>query len=155
MTRQSDERKKSAAQQEPAGVTAQPTRATIEGFARFLDAFPERDEPRDVAAARAAWERAIRRGAPETIIAGAEAYARAREGQPARYTMSTKRWLTESRWQDLPPVRQPPAAALVWIDAGTPEWRAWTIYRRKTPPLDRRGGWRFPSRWPPTIQAAE
>lgn len=47
----------------------------------------------------------------------------------------------------------------VWLASGSPEWRAWDAYWRATrgkgPPIDRRGGWRFPSRWPPIIEAAE
>jgi len=44
-------------------------------FERFLGTFPERDEGHDVVAARDAWERATGRTDPETIIAGAAAYA--------------------------------------------------------------------------------
>jgi hypothetical protein len=46
-------------------------------------------------------------------------------------------------------------ASMVWISASAPEWRAWAAYWRatkgKTPPQDKRGGWRFPSRTPPAI----
>lgn len=125
-----------------------------DSFDRFLAAFPPRDDGHDVDAARDAWERAIGRAHPETIIAGAVAYARSRESQPARYTMSTKRWLNEGRWRDLPRAATAPAP-LFWVDAGSREWQAWTRFRGKSPPIDRRGGWRFPTRWPPTIQAAE
>lgn len=41
----------------------------------------------------------------------------------------------------------------VWISASTPEWRAWVAFwkatKGRTPPTDKRGGWRFPSRTPP------
>ncbi|MGJ0507011.1 MAG: hypothetical protein ACR652_07690 [Methylocystis sp.] len=122
-------------------------------FQRFLSAFPARDEPHDVTAAREAWARAIRRADSEAIIAGALAYARSREGQPARFTMSARRWLDEGRWRNGP--KSGPVKPLVWIECGSPEWAAWTRFRGRTPPLDRRGGWRFPSRWPPAMQAAE
>ena len=50
-------------------------------------------------------------------------------------------------------------ASSVWISATSPEWRAWAAYWRETkgkaPPTDKRGGWRFPSRTPPGIVAAE
>jgi hypothetical protein len=50
-------------------------------------------------------------------------------------------------------------ASTVWISASAPEWRAWeTLWRAtkgRTPPQDKRGGWRFPSRIPPAIIAAE
>jgi hypothetical protein len=137
-------------------------------FNRFMAAFPARDEPHDVAAAREAWERAIGRADSEAIILGSEAYARAREGQPARYTMGAARWLRESRWRDAAPVSGDPGDAgrnrhadieqLTWIEYGSLEWEAWSVFYRatrgKTPPQDMRGGWRFPSRWPPAPRAA-
>jgi hypothetical protein len=47
----------------------------------------------------------------------------------------------------------------VWIAADSPEGRSWAAFYRstrgKTPPIDRRGGWRFPTRFPPSLQAAE
>ncbi len=50
-------------------------------------------------------------------------------------------------------------APSIWISATSPEWRAWATYWRETkgkaPPQDKRGGWRFPSRFPPAIGAAE
>jgi hypothetical protein len=131
-------------------------------FSRFLSAFPARDEPQDETAAREAWERAIMRADPETIIAAAERYRRAREGQPARFTMSARRWLQEGRWRDAGPVSESPrapSATLVWIALDAPGWKEWEAFYRatkgKSPPLDRRGGWRFPSGWPPSMQAAE
>lgn len=43
--------------------------------------------------------------------------------------------------------------AQVWVRYGSPEWNAWSAFYRttkgKTPPQDKRGGWRFPSRFPP------
>jgi hypothetical protein len=50
-------------------------------------------------------------------------------------------------------------ASSVWISASAPEWREWSAYWRatkgRTPPQDKRGGWRFPSRIPPATMAAE
>jgi hypothetical protein len=50
-------------------------------------------------------------------------------------------------------------AGPVWIASGSPEWRAWAAFYRatrgKTPPQDKAGGWRFPSRFPPSLQPAE
>ncbi|CAJ0867041.1 hypothetical protein AMST5_01916 [freshwater sediment metagenome] len=123
-------------------------------FLSFLENYPQREEFCDVERTREAWAGAIRRARPETIIAAAENYRKAREGQPARYTMSARRWLSEGRWRDFERPDTPPAQ-LLWIAYGSREWDAWTRYRGKTPPLDRRGGWRFPSRLPPMIQAAE
>jgi hypothetical protein len=49
----------------------------------------------------------------------------------------------------------PHAAEGVWLASGSPEWRAWSAYRGRSPPIDRKGGWRFPSRLPPSREAAE
>jgi hypothetical protein len=126
--------------------------ATSDPFTRFLAAFPQRDEPHDVDAAREAWGRALGRASPEAIIAGAEAYALAMEGRPRRYVMSARRWLDESRWRDVS-LRIEEKSPLVWIPYGTAQWDAWSAFYRatrgKTPPIDRRGGWRFPGPEPP------
>jgi len=125
--------------------------AMIAPFDRFLDAYPERDGGHDMDATRAAWERAIMCADPDAILAGAAAYRKATEGRPRRFTMSPKRWLNEGRWRDAGPVFGLPE--MVWINCGSREWAAWTRFRGKTPPIDRRGGWRFPSRWPPVETA--
>jgi len=50
-------------------------------------------------------------------------------------------------------------AQSIWISATSPEWREWETFWRttkgRTPPTDKRGGWRFPSRTPPAIGATE
>jgi hypothetical protein len=109
-------------------------------------------------AVREAWRRALARGAdPELLIAAAQAYARSMEGRPRRFVMSPRRWLSEGRWRDFQRAATP-VAPLVWIALDTPEWRAWESFYRATkgkcPALDRKGGWRFPSRSPPTLREA-
>ena len=39
-----------------------------------------------------------------------------------------------------------PQAASVWLASDSPEGLAWSAYRGKSPPMDKRGGWRFPNR---------
>jgi hypothetical protein len=128
-----------------------------DAFERFMQAFPQRDggDPREPA--QAAWSRAIDRGAdPQTIIGGALAYATATEGRPLRYIMGVRRWLNESRWREAvsPKIAEKPR--LIWIDYGSPEWWAWSNHYRatkgKSPPVDVKGGWRFPSLNPPEPQ---
>jgi hypothetical protein len=125
-------------------------------FERFIAAFPEREGGKDPEQARQAWSRALHRETPETLIAAAAAYARAVEHRPRRYVMSARRWLNEGCWRDAAPVPAPSPPrpdSLVWIAYGTPAWDAWAAFykatRGKTPPQDRRGGWRFASKWPP------
>jgi hypothetical protein len=123
-----------------------------------MQAFPEREGGNDLAAARTAWARAMERGAdPERIITAALSYAKATEGRPRRYIMGVRRWLNESRWREIDRPKfggvTPP---LVWIEYGSPQWWAWSEHwratRGKTPPTDAKGGWRFPSRYPPEPQ---
>ena len=74
-----------------------------------------------------------------------------------RYIASATRWLSEGRWRQADPVRatvaQTPHVETVWISATSPEWRAWADHWRatkgKSPPVDAKGGWRFPSQYPP------
>jgi hypothetical protein len=128
-------------------------------FSRFMTVFPEREGGHDFEAAKLEWPRAIERACPETIIAGATAYRIATKGRSARYVMSARRWLADSRWRDSSPASGPSSAPLVWIAYGSKEWNAWDYHfrmtRGKSPPQDRRGGWRFPSRTPPAMIAAE
>lgn len=125
----------------------------VDAFERFWRAFPQRPGA-DPDGARDAWRRALARGAdPEAMIARARAYAAAVEGRERRYVMSAHRWLAETRWRDAAAGSGPSRPCLVWIEYGGPAWEAWSAFWRatkgKTPPLDRLGGWRFPSRWPP------
>lgn len=43
----------------------------------------------------------------------------------------------------------------VHIMSGTPEWDAWTTFNGKAKPIDKTGGFYFPSRWPPISNAEE
>jgi hypothetical protein len=128
-----------------------------ETFERFMQAFPEREGGNEREAARMAWRGAVARGAdPERIITGAMAYAKATAGRPRRYIMGARRWLNESRWREaiFPEIGENPR--LVWIEYGSPEWWTWDAYYRQTrgksPPVDAKGGWRFPSLNPPEPQ---
>jgi hypothetical protein len=128
-----------------------------DAFERFMQAFPQRDEAPDLEAARMAWRGAVARGAdPEMIVAGALAYAAATEGRPRRYVMSARRWLNESRWREVVFAEIGVKPRLIWIDYGSPEWWAWSNHWRatkgKSPPVDAKGGWRFPSLNPPEPQ---
>lgn len=131
-------------------------------FERFMAAFPEREGGQDVEQARPAWSRAVKHETPEALIGAAAAYARAVEGRPRRYVMSARRWLNERRWRDVAPVSavtRPASESLVWVAYGTPAWNAWAAFYRttrgKSPPQDRRGGWRFASKWPPDSAVAK
>jgi hypothetical protein len=129
-----------------------------DAFERFMQAFPEREGGNDLAVARTAWRGAVARGAdPEMIVAEALAYAAETAGRERRYIMSARRWLNESRWREIDrPKFGGVKPRLVWIEYGSPEWWAWSNHWRatkgKSPPVDAKGGWRFPSLNPPERQ---
>ncbi len=130
--------------------------AIDDSFEEFLVAFPRRDGDNPRAPALAAWRKAIAAGAhPALILAGARAYAASAAGLERRFVVSAARWLSEERWpQDAPaPAGNAPRVETVWISATSPDWRAWSDHWRATkgkrPPVDAKGGWRFPSKCPP------
>jgi hypothetical protein len=44
----------------------------------------------------------------------------------------------------------------VYIKSETPQWEAWRVYRGgKSLPIDKTGGWRVPTEWPPGYEAQE
>jgi hypothetical protein len=131
-------------------------------FDEFWQAFPSRDGDNPEQPALDSFRKAVAAGAdPKAIILGAKAYASATAGRERRYIASAARWLGERRWQgetqptlnpnlDRPISRPAPG---VWISTTSPEWRAWADHWRatkgKSPPVDAKGGWRFPSQYPP------
>ena len=138
-------------------LTAPEGAGASEGFDEFWQAFPQREGDNPEQPGLAAFRKAIAAGAdPEAIIAGAKAYASATAGRERRYIASAARWLSEERWRQAAPAANAPIVETVWISATSPEWRAWAEHWRatkgKTPPVDAKGGWRFPSLNPPEPQ---
>jgi hypothetical protein len=130
--------------------------AIDDAFEEFWRVFPRRDADNPQAPALAAWRKAIAAGAdPARIVAGAKAYAASVAGRERRFVVSAARWLAEERWpQAAPaPADNTPRVETVWISATSPEWRAWAERWRatkgKSPPVDAKGGWRFPLQYRP------
>jgi hypothetical protein len=130
--------------------------SAIDAFEEFLRVFPRRDRDNPRSPALAGWRKAIAAGADAArIIAGAKDYAASVAGRERRFVVSASRWLAEERWPQAAPSRDPDASRVetVWVSATAPEWRAWAEHWRatkgKSPPVDVKGGWRFPSRHPP------
>lgn len=70
-------------------------------FDDFWRAYPaKKGKP----AARKAWDRAVKRAAPEAIIAGAHRYAADPDRDPS-FTKWPQGWLNEDRWEDEPVAR--------------------------------------------------
>jgi len=125
-----------------------------DAFERFMQAFPEREGGSEREIAWTAWRAAVARGADrERIIVAALAYAADTAARPRRYIMGARRWLNESRWREAVSLKIEGKPRLVWIDYGSPEWWAWSDHWRatkgKSPPVDAKGGWKFPSQYPP------
>jgi hypothetical protein len=132
-----------------------------EGFDEFFDAFPARDDDMPKQPVLAAWRKAVaEEGAdPGELVRAARAYAAKVAGRERRFIVSAARWLSEGRWRDSrAPQRAETAPAGVWIASGSAEWEAWSAHWRETkgkrPPIDAKGGWRFPTLAPPEIRAA-
>ncbi|CAJ0891038.1 hypothetical protein AMST5_04100 [freshwater sediment metagenome] len=145
-------------------IKTNPARIAREGrddhFENFLAAFPDRGADNPRGPAFAAWRRAVSSGAePEEIVRAAKAYRAAVGGRERRFICSAARWLSEGRWRGegaapgLSKPGAPPVSSGLWIAADSPEGRAWAEHwratRGKSPPMDARGGWRFPSLVPP------
>ena len=67
-------------------------------FALFWEAFPKKERKK---LSSEKWDEALEEGHdPEVIIAGAIAYAVAREGEDPHYTKGPAGWLSDERWTD-------------------------------------------------------
>jgi hypothetical protein len=132
-------------------------------FDEFFDAFPARDDDMPKQPVLAAWRKAVaEEGAdPGELVRAARAYAAKVAGRERRFIVSAARWLSEGRWRGDRLKVEPAAAgaaAGIWIKQGSAEWEAWSAHWRETkgkrPPIDAKGGWRFPTLAPPEIRAA-
>jgi len=133
--------------------------AVYERFDEFFEAFPARDEESPREPALAAWRRAVvDDGADQAqLVRAARAYRAATAGRERRFICSPARWLSEGRWRASGPPQAAEAApepAGVWIAVGAAGWAEWSAWWRRagkgrSPPIDRRGGWRFPAERPP------
>lgn len=123
----------------------------VEGFTEFWGIYPRRVAK---LAAMKAYARALKMATAEEINRGAKIYAHERLGKDAQFTAHAATWLNAGRWADevetvqivRPPSHLQPVGKQVFIVAETPEWFAWQ--RVKRTPIDRRGGWWFPTQWP-------
>jgi hypothetical protein len=78
------------------------------GFDEFWAAYPRR---REKISARTAYDRALKRGTHEEIMAGVRQYAKERFGQEERYTKHPATWLNAGCWMDYESVAVAPIPA--------------------------------------------
>lgn len=127
-----------------------------EKFEEFWKAYPRRDGPNPRKPAEQKFSALVKTGVdPDLMIQAAKQLA-VDEGKRGnigtRFIPQAITWLNQQRWSDH-------AAVAFAADDGFVEvldqvqLEAWDAYGRATSgkpyPRDRRGGWRFPSKWPP------
>lgn len=136
-------------------AVGKPTRRDEE-FEKFWNAYPRRDGANPKAPAAKVFHAAIKSGTPAgEIVAGAARCAvrdSSKIGTP--YIPQAVKWLRDRRWQDYPSTEaEDRAVAGFHADAESAQYAAWQIFKRKTRPgwsgRDNRGGWWFPTEWPP------
>jgi hypothetical protein len=103
------------------------------------------------------YKKAIARGVfPSTILNAAKEYAATRSGEDPKYTAMARTWLGQERWTceyELKGVNETVLAHGFYAVADSPQMAAWdAVYRARkgiNGPRDRKGGWLFPTEWPP------
>lgn len=123
----------------------------LEGFEEFWKVFPRRVAKQ---AALRMYKRAQKLTTSAEILRAAKLYAQERLGQDAAFTKHPATWLNAGCWGDYPQEEKTETSTAGFYAAFTsPELDAWNMYGRKTRgmsyPADKRGGWFFPTRWPP------
>lgn len=134
-------------------------------FERFWAAYPKRTGANPKHPAGKLFAAAVKGGAdPQAIITGATMYADElrRTGKlGSEHVAQAKTWLSQQRWKDYPEqleagIDQPKAAGY-YAKFGSPQLAAWDQHRRavegRSFPRDAKGGWTFPSEWPPGFVA--
>ena len=126
----------------------------LEGFYIFWATYPRRVGK---LAAIKAYKRALKVSTAAEILRGAKLYAKDQAGKDQQFTAHPTTWLNAGRWGDYPAETQSVGAACGFYAAFTSaELDAWNAYGRRTKglnyPADKRGGWYFPTQWPPGYQ---
>lgn len=126
-------------------------------FDEFWKAYPKRDGANPKTPARKKFLSAVKSGVdPGEIIAAVkrfadEARAKGQIGTP--YVPQAMTWLSQQRWGDYQAEPEVPAQIGFYAAAASQELDAWDRYRERTMgksyPRDAKGGWNFPTQWPP------
>ncbi len=125
--------------------------ANLPGFDEFWKNYPRRIGK---LAAMRKYKIALNVASAAEIIRGAELYAKERSGKEEQFTAHPATWLHAGRW-DAYTVPAPVGVVELGFYAAfcSAELDAWNAYGRQTKglnyPADKRGGWHFPTRWPP------
>lgn len=124
------------------------------GFGEFWSVYPRH---RAKQAAMKAYARALKATTAEEILCAAKKYAVERYRQDERYTAHAATWLNAGCWGDyaVTPTTVSNAMPGFYVSFASTEMEHWIVYELRTGksfPRDKRGGWTFPTRWPPGHQ---
>lgn len=109
--------------------------------------------------ARTAYDRALKVATAEAILAGLERVKRGWATKEAKFIPHATTWLARGGWEDEDGPAQTNGHAMTevsgyYAEDGSPELAAWDAHWRQTrgvnAPRDKRFGYRFPTRWPPS-----
>jgi hypothetical protein len=129
-------------------------RVYSEAFEQFWREYPRAKAGMSKPDAFRAWSKltaADRAAALATLPAQACAWS----GRDDHYRKHAQGWLNGRFWEGFAPVagNGNGAAPGYYARFGSKELEAWDAYGKRTRgmdyPRDKRGGWRFPTRWPP------
>lgn len=128
-------------------------------FEEFWRAYPRRDGPNPRKPAEQKFNALIGEGVdPDVMIAGAKQLAieESRRGKVGtQFVAQAVTWLNQQRWSDHSAAEQPDDGFVEVLDQYALE--AWDAHRMKTEgktyPRNKKGGWRFPSKFPPGHEA--
>lgn len=133
-------------------------------FKAFWDAYPKRDGNADRKGAVKAFGAAAKRAdGHEVLIRSAARYAahcREKGKIGTEFVKQARSWLNGDLWREWVP--QEPDREITdsraYVQTGTDAMDAWDAYYKRTKgkmaPRDQRGGWYFPTEYPPQEQAA-
>jgi hypothetical protein len=138
--------------------------SSSDAFKRFKAAYPRRDGANPWQPAEKKFNALVKTGVdPETMIRAASELAReegARGNVGTKFIPQALTWLNQQRFQDYAAASFASSSDDGMVEVlGEDELAAWDAYARaqgrKSYPRNGRGGWRFPSRWPPGHRVAE
>lgn len=127
-------------------------------FDLFWKEYPRRDGANPKDPARKQFEIAVKSGVPPAVLIAAAkrcAYIEHKNvGTP--YIPQAIKWLRDKRWNDYPPILETVEIAAQIEVMDERQLAAWDDYGKRTNgkpyPRNKRGGWVFPSKWPPGFE---
>lgn len=142
---------------EPSVLCPKPVRTQYPAdFENFWSLYPT-DQNMSKKQALKVWQR-LPADERQKAIASLPAYRAYCHAHPDYRPKHAEGYLSQAKYDGHLAAAQKIASRSFYVERGTPQWTAWDAYYRKTkgsaPPTDARGGWSFPTEWPPQENAA-